>query len=75
MGLGIKRKAPELGTSEFSPATEDVSVVSGKDSDRFFFEEDAAVVVTNIYDAHKVVMEVRHYVTALDGVLRGEQIT
>ena len=33
----------------------------------FFFEEDAAVVVTQFSDAHQVVMEVRHYVTALYG--------
>ena len=64
--LGKKREAPYLGTGGFSPSTEDNSVVLGKDSDGFFFEEDAAVVVTQFSDAYQVVMEVRHYVTALD---------
>ena len=36
MILGAKREAPELGTSGFLPATEDDSVIVGKDSDGFF---------------------------------------
>ena len=75
MGLGTKREVPELGTGGFLPAMEDDSVILGKDSDRCFFEEDAAAVVTNVFDAHQVVMEVRHYVTDLDGELREEQVT
>ena len=31
-------------------------------------------MVTKFSDAHQVVMEVRHYVTALDGELREDQI-
>ena len=38
-----------------------------------FFEEDTAVVVTQFAYAHQVVIEVRHYVTALDGELCAEQ--
>ena len=75
MGLGTKREAPNLGTGGFLPSMEDDSGILGKDSDRCFFEEDAAAVVTNVFDAHQVVMEVRHYVTALDGELREEQVT
>ena len=66
MALGKKRETPDLGTSGISPATKYNSIVLGKYSD-FFFEEDAAVVVTQFSDAHQVVMEVRHYVTALYG--------
>ena len=40
----------------------------------FLFKEDAAVVVTQFYDAHQVVIEVRHYVTSLDGNPREEQV-
>ena len=72
--MGTKREASELGTSGFLPATEDDSVILGENSDGCFFEEDAEVVVTQFADAHQVVMEVRHYVTALDGELREEQI-
>ena len=75
MVLGTKREAPELGTSGFLAATEDDSVVLGKDSDRCFFEEDTEVVVKYFADAHQVVMEVRHYVTAIDGELRDEKVT
>ena len=45
MVLGTKREAPELGTSGFLSATEDDSVILGKNSDGCFFEEDAEVVV------------------------------
>ena len=75
MGLRTKREAPELGTSGFSPTTEDDRVVLGKDSDGYFFEEDAAVVVTQFTNNHQVVMEVGNYVAALDGKLWGEQVT
>ena len=74
MGLGMKREAPELGTSGFFPATEDDGIVLGKYSDGCFFEEDATVVVTQFSDAHQVVIEVRHYVTALDGDLWEDQV-
>ena len=37
--------------------------------------EDAAVVVTQFSNDHQVVMAVRHYVAALDGKLREEQVT
>ena len=40
-----------------------------------FFEEDAAVVVAQFTNDHQIVMEVRHYVAALDGKLREEQVT
>ena len=75
MELGTKIEAPELGTSGISPDTEDNSVVLGKDSDVCFFEEDASVLVTQFADTHQVVMEVRHYVTALygdSGIIRSQ---
>ena len=75
MGFGTKRESPELDTSGFLPATEDVRIVLGKDSDGRFFEEDVAVVVTKFADAYQVVMEVRHYVNALDGELQEEQVS
>ena len=75
MGLSTKREAPELGTSGFSPTAEDDRVVLGKYSDKYFFEEDAAVVVEKFTNAHQVVMEVGHYVAALDGELWEEQVT
>ena len=40
-----------------------------------FFKEDAAVLVAQFANAHRVVMVVRHYVDALDGELREEQVT
>ena len=66
----MKVEAPELGTSGLSPDTEDDRVILGKNSDRCFFEDDAAVVVAQFTNAHQVVMEVGHYVAALDGELR-----
>ena len=70
MGLRTKREVPDFGTSGFSPTTEDDRVILVKDSDGCFFEEDAAVVVAQFTNAHQVVMEVGHYVAALDGELR-----
>ena len=70
MGLRTKREVPELGTSGFSPTTEYDRVILVKDSDGCFCEEDAAVVVAQFTNAHRVVMEVRNYVAALDGGLR-----
>ena len=75
MGLGAKGEAPELGTSGFSPTMEDEIFILGKNSDRCFFIEDAAVVVTQFANVHQVVMEVRHYLDALDGGLWEEQVT
>ena len=40
-----------------------------------FFKEDAEVVVDQFSNAHQVVMEVKHYVAALDGKLQEEQFT
>ena len=74
MGLGTKREAPNLGTGGFLPSMEDDSGILGKDSDRCFFEDDTEVVVTQFSDAHKVVMEVRYYVTAHDGYIREDQV-
>ena len=70
MVLRTKIEAPDIGTSGFSPTTEDDRVILVKDSDGCFFEEDAAVVVAQFTNAHQVVMEVGHYVAALDGELR-----
>ena len=75
MGLRTKREETELGTSGLLPTTEDDRIVLGKDSDGCFFEEDAAVVVAQFTNAHQIVMEVGHYVSALDGELREEQVT
>ena len=75
MGLITKREAPEIGTGEFLSATEDDSVILGKDSDGCFFFKYATVVVTQFADAHQVVMKVRHCVTSLDGGLWKEQFT
>ena len=75
MGLRTKKEARELGTSGFSPTTEDDRVILGKNSGGCFSEEDAAVVVTQFTNAHQVVMEVRYYVADLDGELREEQVT
>ena len=69
------REAPDLGTSGLFPITEDEKVILGGNSDGCFFEEDAAVLVTQFTNSHQVVMEVRHYVAALDGELREEQVT
>ena len=74
MGLGTKREAPKLGTGGFLTSTEDDSGILGKDSDIFIFGDDAEVVVTQFSDAHKVVMEVRYYVTAHDGELQEDQV-
>ena len=41
----------------------------------FFFKEDVAVVVTQFINAHQVLIEVRHYMEALDGELWEEQVT
>ena len=46
-----------------------------KNSDVYFSEEDPEVVVAKFTNAHHVVMEVMHYVTALDGELQEEQVT
>ena len=67
MVLGAKGEAPALGTSGFSSTTDDDRVILGKNSDRYVFKEDAAVVVAQFANAHQVVMEDRHYVDALDG--------
>ena len=75
MGLRTKREETELGTSGLLPTTEDDRIVLGKDSDGCFFEEDAAVVVAQFTNAHQIVMEVGHYVSALEGELREEQVT
>ena len=40
-----------------------------------FFEDYAAVEVTQFINAHKVVMKVSHYVATLDGELGEEQVT
>ena len=74
MVLATKREASKLGISGFSLATEDDIVVLVKDNDRCFFKEDVAVVITQFSDAHQVVMEVRHYVTALYGDLWEEEV-
>ena len=73
--MRTKREAPELVTSGFSPTTEYDRVFLGENSDRCFFEDDAAVVVAQFTNAHQVVMEARHYVDALGGELREEQVT
>ena len=70
MGLEAKGEAPELGTSGLLPTTEDDRVILGKNSDGCFFKEDAAVVVAQFANSHQVMMEVSHYVAALDGDLR-----
>ena len=75
MGLRTKRESPELSTSGFLPTTEDDRVILGKNSDICFFEDDAAVVVAKFTNAHQVVMEVGHYLAALDGEIREEQVT
>ena len=41
----------------------------------FFSKEDVAVVVTQFINAHQVLIEVRHYMEALDGELWEEQVT
>ena len=46
-----------------------------KNSDVYFSEEDPEVVVAKFTNAHHVVMEVMHYVAALDGELQEEQVT
>ena len=69
------REDPDLGNSGFYPTMEDDRVVLGKDSDGCFFEEDASVLVAQFTNAYQVVMEVGHYVDALDGYLREEQVT
>ena len=43
--------------------------------DRYFFEEDAAIVVTQFTNVHQVVMEIRHYLAAPDGELWEEQVS
>ena len=54
---------------------EDDKFVLGKDSDQYFFEENAAVVVTKFTNAHQVVMGVGHYVAAIDGEILEDQVT
>ena len=73
--MGAKGEAQELGTSRFLPTTEDDRVILEKNSDGCFSKEDAAVVVAQFANAHQVVIEVRHYLAALDGELREEQVT
>ena len=75
MCLRTKKEAPELGSSGFSPTTEDDRVIVGKDSDGCFFGEDMKGVIAKFTDAHQVVMEVGQYVAALDGVLWEDQFT
>ena len=75
MVLRTKIEAPDIGTSGFSPTTEDDRVFLGKDSDGCFLGEDAAVVVAKFTNAYQVVMEVGHYLAALDGDIREEQVT
>ena len=54
---------------------EDERVILGVNSEGCFFKEYAAVVVAKFTNAHQVVMEVGHYVAALDGDLPEEQVT
>ena len=72
--MNAKREAPELATSGLSPTKGDDRFILGGNSDVYFLEEDAAVVVAQFANSHKDVMELRHYVAALDNEIREEQV-
>ena len=72
--MGTRIEAPDLGTGGFLTAMEYDSVILGKDSDRYFFEEDATVEITQFFDDHKVVMEVRYYETNHGEELQEDQV-
>ena len=65
----IEVETPEFGAGWFAVAVEEHGILARENGDGRFFEEDAAVMVTERADAQHVVMEVGHDVPCGGGEL------